>query len=73
MENGKFVHSFEDLTVFKRAYRVSLEIHKVSLEFPKIEQWALGDQLRRASKSIPANIAEGLASRSNQRLSSAAF
>jgi len=49
-----------DLNVFKRAYRVSLEIHRVSLDFPKIEQYATGDQLRRASKSICANLAEGL-------------
>ena len=51
--------SFEDLEVFQRAYRLSLEIHRVSLELPKIEQHALGDQVRRASKSIPVNIAEG--------------
>ena len=53
--------SFEDLEVFKRAYRVSLEVHRMSLEFPAIEQGALGDQVRRASKSICANIAEGFA------------
>lgn len=50
---------FEELEVFKRAYVISLEIHKVSLAFPKIEQYGLADQLRRASKSICANIAEG--------------
>ena len=53
--------SFEDLDVFKRAYRVSLEVHRLSLRFPAIEQGALGDQVRRASKSICANIAEGFA------------
>ena len=51
--------SFEDLEVFQRAYRLSLEIHRVSLRLPEIEQWALGEQIRRASKSIPVNIAEG--------------
>jgi hypothetical protein len=51
--------SFEDLEVFQRAYRLSLEIHQVSLSLPGIEQRALGDQVRRASKSIPVNIAEG--------------
>ena len=64
------VSSFEDLEVFKRAYRVSLEVHKESLRFPKIEQYALADQLRRASKSICANIAEGFA---KQRRSSAEY
>ena len=51
--------SFEDLEVFRRAYRISLEVHRKSLEMPRIEQQALGDQMRRASKSICANIAEG--------------
>ena len=53
------VVSFEDLEVFKRAYRISLDVHRRSLEWPQIEQRALSDQVRRASKSIVANIAEG--------------
>ena len=64
------VSSFEDLDVFQRAYQVSLEVHRESLRFPKIEQYALADQLRRASKSICANIAEGFA---KQRRSSAEY
>ena len=52
---------FEDLDFFKRAYAVSLEIHRATLRFPQIEQFGLADQLRRASKSICANIAEGMA------------
>ena len=55
----KRVVSFEDMEVFQRAYRVSLEIHRVSLTFPAVEQRALADQIRRASKSICANLAEG--------------
>ena len=51
--------SFEDLDVFKRAYRISLDVHKASLTFPPEEQRALADQIRRASKSICANLAEG--------------
>jgi four helix bundle protein len=62
--------SFEDLEVFRRAYRIFLAIHRQSLDFPKIEQRALGDQIRRASKSIPANIAEGFG---KQRQSAAEF
>ena len=64
------VSSFEDLEVFQRAYRASLEIHRASLRFPKIEQYAMADQVRRASKSICANIAEGF---SKQRRSSAEY
>ena len=53
------LRGFEDLDVFRRAYRVSLEVHRASLEFPPIEQRALADQIRRASKSICANLVEG--------------
>ena len=64
------VASFENLEVFQRAYRVSLEVHRASLEMPKSEQYALADQVRRASKSICANIAEGFA---RQKRSKAEF
>ena len=57
---------FERWGVFQRAYKVSLEIHRRSLKFPRIEQYSLADQIRRASKSIPANLAEGYAKRSSQ-------
>ncbi len=59
VERRKRVVSFEDLEVFQRAYRMSLEVHQESLKFPQIEQRVLADQLRRASKSICANVAEG--------------
>ena len=58
------IQRVEDLEVFRRAYRLSLEVHRASLEFPRIEQFALADQLRRASKSICANLAEGFAKQS---------
>lgn len=51
--------SVYDLDVYKRAYAAALEIHRFSLTLPKIEQYALGDQVRRASRSICANLAEG--------------
>ena len=37
------IASFEDLQVFQKAYKISLEIHKKSLEFPKEEQYGLAD------------------------------
>src|SRR3954447_8009976 len=66
----KKVVSFEDLEVFQRAYRLSLDLHRASLSFPAVEQYGLADQVRRASKSICANVAEGFA---KQRASSAEF
>jgi four helix bundle protein len=56
--------SFERLEVFQRAYRISLDVHRVSLGFPDIQQRALADQIRRASKSICANLAEGFGKQS---------
>jgi len=56
----KFI-PFEKLEIFKCAYRISLIIHKASKKFPKDEQFSLADQIRRASKSVCANIVEGVA------------
>jgi four helix bundle protein len=58
-QKGRAIASFEDLEVFQRAYRLSLSVHRASLNFPAVEQHALADQVRRASKSICANLAEG--------------
>ena len=50
----------EDLQIYQLGYRLMLEIHKISMSFPKIEQYGgIADQLRRSSKSITANIVEG--------------
>ena len=54
------MQGFEQLEVFQRAYRLSLKVHELTLGFPKIEQMrGLADQMRRCSKGICANIAEG--------------
>ena len=57
----KLVKEAWDLEVFKRAYAISLAIHKVSKSYPKDEVFALTSQIRRASKSVCANVAEGFA------------
>ena len=50
----------EDLQIYQKAYRLMLEIHQITLKYPKIEQYGgIADQLRRSSKSITANIVEG--------------
>lgn len=64
------VRRARDLDVYRRAYPISLAIHQASLQFPAIEQYALADQLRRAAKSVCANIAEGFI---RQRQSSKEF
>src|SRR5579862_7631470 len=57
----KLVKEAWDLDVFRRAYAVSLSIHKVTKSYPKDEMFALTSQIRRASKSVCANLVEGFA------------
>ena len=59
MQRGA-INTVWDLEVFKRAYDLSLAVHRATLSFPKTEQFGgLADQLRRSSKSICALVAEG--------------
>ncbi len=53
--------SYKDLEVYKRSFRLAIEIHKLSLTLPKQFQFDLSDQIRRASRSIPSDIAEAFA------------
>ncbi len=57
---------YHRLEVFKKSYQLALEVHKVSLRFPQHEQYELAQQLRKSSKSIPANIAEGMGKQSSK-------
>ena len=58
------ISSFRDIVAYQKAYQMSLEMHKLTLDFPKFEQTELASQLRRASKSIALNIAEGFGRKS---------
>ena len=57
MEQG--VRSFEDLVVWQEARQLAKQVYEVTRTFPKDEQFALTSQMRRASTSVTANIAEG--------------
>ena len=51
----------ERLDVFQRAYALSLEVHRASLSWPKVEQYGgVADQVRRSSKSVCALLTEGV-------------
>jgi four helix bundle protein len=50
---------FKKLKVWQKAHNLTLRIYKTSRKFPKEELYGLTSQIRRASSSIPANIAEG--------------
>ncbi len=47
------------LVVWRKAHEFVLAIYPFTTNFPKLETYALAQQLRRAAVSIPANIAEG--------------
>jgi four helix bundle protein len=68
MSEDGFVAHYSNLKVFQKSYAASLDIHQISLGFPKIEQFALADQLRRSSKSICANIVEGYGKQRQSKL-----
>lgn len=48
-----------DLEAWKEAIQFVTDIYKATCNFPKEEMWGLTSQIRRASVSIPSNIAEG--------------
>ncbi len=51
--------NYKDLEIYNSSFELALELHELSLKFPKFEMYEEGSQLRRSSKSIPALIAEG--------------
>ncbi|MFA5145055.1 MAG: four helix bundle protein [Candidatus Omnitrophota bacterium] len=53
------IQSFEDLTVWQKSHALALEIYKITKHFPSEEKFGLVSQMRRASVSVAANIAEG--------------
>lgn len=57
------IKSFLDLEVYKEAFQLMLEIEEILKTFPSDEKYLLIDQMKRASRAIPALIAEGYARR----------
>ena len=57
--------SFEDLIVWQKSPQLTLLVYRVTTAFPKPELYGLVSQMRRASVSVPANIAEGFKRRKN--------
>ena len=47
---------FKDLIVYQKAYKLAMEIFKITGSFPKEEKYSLIDQIRRSSRAVPANI-----------------
>jgi len=54
------------LIAFTKARELALEVYRVTATFPREEQFGLTGQIRRASVSIPSNLVEGCARRSER-------
>ena len=53
------VKSYKELLIWQKGIGIVLKVYKLTQSFPKDEIYALSSQLKRASVSIPSNIAEG--------------
>lgn len=59
------MRDYKDLLVWEKAHKLTLAVYKITLVFPKEERFGLTSQVRRASASIAANLAEGCGRRSD--------
>ena len=59
MRRRESVKDFRHLQVWEKAHQLTLEIYRVTTQFPRTETYGLTSQVRRASSSICANLAEG--------------
>lgn len=57
------MRGFQDLTVYKEAFRLAMDIFELSKGFPKEEKYSLTDQIRRSSRSVCSNLAEAFRKR----------
>jgi len=57
------INSAKELTVYKKAYGLSMEIFEISKTWPVEERYSLKDQIRRSSRSVCSNLREAWAKR----------
>ncbi len=57
------IQSFRDLQVYEKSYKLSIEMYRYANTLPSEERYGLISQIKRASTSIPLNIAEGYGKR----------
>jgi four helix bundle protein len=59
VERKRNIRHFRDLDVYRRAFDAAMEIFQITMGFPSEEKFSLVDQIRRSSRSVCANLAEG--------------
>ena len=57
---------YKSLNVYEKSYKAAIAVYEMTRRFPKEEQYAMTDQIRRAAMSIPLNIAEGYGKKGSQ-------
>lgn len=62
------MQDYKKLQVWNRSHQLVLDLYIIVNQFPKEEKFGLISQIKRASSSIPANIAEGCGRNSNKDL-----
>jgi four helix bundle protein len=65
------ITSHRELEVYKKAFDAVMRLFELSQDFPRGETYTLTDQIRRSSRSVCANLAEGWRKRRYKPLSSA--
>ncbi len=66
-EKPKYVNSYRELIVYQKSRQLTGAIFQITKYFPKEETYSLTDQIRRSSRSIGAQIAEGWAKRKYEK------
>lgn len=59
MERKKDLKHFRDLEVYQISFKSAMNIYQITKDFPKEEKYSLVDQIRRSSRSVCTNLAEG--------------
>ena len=62
----KKIQNFKDLRIWQKGIEIVEDIYRMTKNYPKDETYGLSSQMRRSAVSIPSNIAEGFARRSNK-------
>lgn len=57
------IQSYKDLEVYKRSFKIAMDIFWLTRNYPKEEMYSLTSQITRSARSISANISEGWAKR----------
>ena len=53
------IRHFRELEVYRKAFNVAMKVFEITKSFPTEEKYSLADQIRRSSRSVCSNLAEG--------------